>query len=82
MPHRIAFRLRTATRAPHHRGGTDAESFNRVLRRPFQTFVIRQPQLVVGAKVEHAFAIHDNPCALRRLDGADVVIKVVLFERV
>ncbi len=44
--------------------------------------MVCQPEIVVRAEVEHILAIHHQPCALRRADGADAVIQALLFQAV
>ena len=45
-----------------------------------QLLVVGQPQVVVGAEVQHPLAIDRQPRALRRVDGADVVVQALLTQ--
>ena len=44
--------------------------------------MIRQPEIVVRAEVEHVFSIDDQARALRRADRADAVVQALLLQPV
>ena len=42
--------------------------------------MVGQPKVVVRAEVEHFLAVHHQPGALRRADGADAVVQALRFQ--
>ena len=60
--------------------GPDAQLIDGLFGGRDQAGMIRQAQVVVGAEIEHFLAVHHQPGALRRADGADAVIQAGGFE--
>jgi len=44
--------------------------------------MVRQPEIIVRAKVEHILAIHNETSALRRTNRTDVVIQALFFQAI
>ena len=62
-----------------HRGGTHTIFFRGVLGGFHELRMVRQSKIIVGAKIQNIFAIHDQACTLRRANRADAVIQALIF---
>ncbi len=58
-----------------HRGRPGAEFRERLLPGFHQAGMVGEPEVIIGAEVQHLPAIHHQGGALRGADGADAVIQ-------
>ncbi len=62
-----------------HSPRSDTEVIQRFFGCLYQAGMVCQPKVVVGAKIQYFSAVHHQPGALGRAEGADVVIQSFLF---
>ena len=63
-----------------HRCRANAIFIHRFLGSLHQARVVGQAQVIVRAKIQHPFAIHHQPGALRRAERADAVVQPGIFQ--